>query len=291
MRIQTTQFVFLILLSAGPASVALADSPLKIRPMDGSPEGFDRVFSRQIDVFGLAVYATDKVSDEKLLHAAGVLAQYLDNDADGKPDNPRVITVLRKSKGIVFMFDSERAFERIDIHRHIPERVWNEMMTIGLFAEETLPGGAARGEFDATLEEVLHLVTAGGYSIAYPKVFGERPGTAIAKAMDNARGGHFRHVPRKYPREAWYSYDDRSCDYACQITEYFYWGLTSLLGAQDYPGRGEDISKEWKLNTADKLKKGDPTLFHLLTDPKYRFPRELPDGKYNPRRANSEETE
>ena len=125
-------------------------------------------------MFGLAVYATKKVSDEKLLHAAGVLAQYLDNDADGKPDNSLVIGTLLKSKGIVFMFESQRAFERIDIHHHIPERVWNEMMTIGLFANETLPGGAARGQFDATLEEVLHLVTSGGYSIAYPEVFGER---------------------------------------------------------------------------------------------------------------------
>ena len=267
-----------------------ATAELRIRPTDGRLKGFSRVFSKQVDVFGLAVYATKKVSDEKLLHAAGVLAQYLDNDADGKPDNSLVIGTLLKSKGIVFMFESQRAFERIDIHRHIPERVWNEMMTIGLFANETLPGGAARGQFDATLEEVLHLVTSGGYSIAYPEVFGERPGTAIAKAMDKARGGYFRRVPRKYPREAWYSYDDRSCDYACQITEYFYWGLTSLLGAQDYPGRGEEISKEWKLNTADKLKKGDPTLFRLLTNTKYQFPKRVPDGKYNPR-IDSDERE
>jgi len=169
MRIQTTRLwtgllAGPLLFSAGLASVAVADSPLTIRPTDGSPEGFGRVFSKQIDVFGLAVYATDKVPDEKPLHTAGVLAQYLDNDANGKPDNPLVIAALRKSKGIVFMFDSERAFERIDIHRHIPQRVWDEMMTIGLFAQETSPGGAARGEFDATLEEVLHLVTAGGYS-------------------------------------------------------------------------------------------------------------------------------
>lgn len=280
-RIPATPCVFLILLLVGLASVAAADSPLRIRPTDDRFQGFARVFNRQVDVFGLSVYATAKVPDDKLLHAAGVLAQYLDNDSDGMPDNPRVIAALRKNKGIVFMFDTARAFEKTDIHRYIPQRVWNEMITIGLFAEETLPGGAARGQFDATLEEVLHLVTAGGYSIAYPEVFGERPGTTIAKAMDKARGGHFRRVPRKYPPQAWYSYDDRSCDYSCQITEYFYWGLTSILGAQDYPGRGEEIHREWKLNTATKLEKGDPTLFRLLTDPKYRFPKRLPTGEYS----------
>ena len=267
---------------AAAVSATAAESPLAIRPVGTRPEGFARVFSRQVDVFGLAVYATTQVPDVKLLHAAGVLAQYLDNDADGKPDNRLVIAALRKSRGIVFMFDTARTFERIDIHRYIPQRVWNPMITIGLFADQTLPAGAARGEFDASLEEVLHLVTSGGYSKAYPEIFGERPGTAIAKAMDRARGGVFRRVPRAYPRQAWYSYDDRSCDYGCQVTEYFYWGLTSLLGGQDYPGRGAEIRREWKLNTPQKLKRGDSTLFGLLTDPQYGFPQKLPDGKYRP---------
>ena len=32
-----------------------ATGELSIRPTDGRPEGFDRVFSKQVDVFGLAV--------------------------------------------------------------------------------------------------------------------------------------------------------------------------------------------------------------------------------------------
>jgi hypothetical protein len=238
------------------------------------------VFSQKVDVFGLSVYATRNVPNNKLLHAAGVLAQYLDNDADGRPDNALVISSLLRRKGVIVMFASERAFERMDIHRHIRERVWDEMLTVGLFANETRPGGSTARRFDATLEEVLHLVTAGGYSVAYPDVFGERAGTAVARAMDRARGGHFPRVPRNYPRGAWYTYDDRSCEYSCQITEYIYWGVTSLLGAQEYPGRAADIAQEWKLNTAAKLKEGDPALFRLLTDPRYRFPQRLPDGRY-----------
>ncbi|MBB74545.1 MAG: hypothetical protein CMJ75_08535 [Planctomycetaceae bacterium] len=271
-----------LLVGLGSKGVVLAAMPLQIRPTGDQPEGFHRVFNRQVDVFGLAVYATSDVPATKLMHAAGVLAQYLDNDADGLPDNPRVIAALRKSQGLVFMFPTHQEFEKLDLHRYIPARIWNRRMTIGLFAEETLPAGSVRGQFDATLEEVLHLVTAGGYSLAYPEVFGERPGTRIATAMDKARGGFFRRVPRKYPPGAWYSYDDRSCSYRCQITEYFYWGLTSLLDAQNYPGREQEIRREWKLNTPEKLKKGDPLLFRLLTDPQYRFPRECPDGKYRP---------
>ena len=234
-------------------------------------------------MFGVKVYATKKTPDAKVMHAAHVLAQYLDNDADGKPDNPLVLKALIKGKAGMMMVATQRAMEELDVHEHIPEIIWDNMAMQGLWGTETLPGGAKEGKFDATLEEVLHLVTQIGFAQAYPKVFGEKPGTQIAKAMDKARGGHFRKVPEKYPKGAWYTYDDRSCDYGCQITEYTYWGLTSILGAQEYTGRGEDIEHEWRPNTKEKLKRMDPLLFKLLTDPQYKFPTVLPDGKYEPK--------
>lgn len=258
-------------------------STLKITSIHDAPKGFRRLFSKQVDVFGIQIFATRRTPQKKVLHAANVLAQYLDNDSDGHPDNELVIQAMRKSKGAVIMFATERAAEAVDIHQYIPEQVWDNMSLVGLYGEETNPNGAARGEFDATYEEVIHLITSAGYANAYPDVFGEKSGTAIAKAMDNARGGHFRKVPRRYPKGAWFTYDDKTCDYACQITEYIYWGLTSILGAQDFRGRLEDISEEWRLNTTAKVKKGDPLLYKLLTDPKYAFPIALPDGQYSPR--------
>ena len=84
----------------------------------------------------------------------------------------------------------------------------------------------------AYLEEILHLVTQVGYANAYPEVFGEFKGSRISMAMDVARGGYFETVPQIYPESSWYHYYDKSCDYACMITEYFYWSLTSLLGSQ-----------------------------------------------------------
>ena len=261
-----------------------AELPLRIQSVgEESPRGFSRTFRKRVNVFGIPVYATADTPDAKVLHAANVLAQYLDNNADGKPDNAQVHAMMKKKQAGMVMAATERSFERLDVHRYIPERIWDAMIMQGLFGEEALPGWTRRGRFDATLEEVLHLITHAGYAHVYPEVFGEKPGSQIAKAMDLARGGYFRRVPRSYPAGAWYTYDDRSCDYGCQITEYTYWGLTSILGAQDYPGRGRDIGEEWRLNTRDKVKQRDPTLYRLLTDPRYRFPSILPDGKYRPR--------
>jgi hypothetical protein len=274
--------VWIVLLFGG--STAMGQTPFEIAPVGNTPKGFDRVFRKKVDVLGISIFATRNTPDKKVLHAANVLAQYLDNNNDGDPDNKLVVKALRKHKGAIVMFATERASEKIDVHRHIPEKVWDNMMIVALYGEETHPGGAARGEFDATYEEILHLITAAGYAYAYPDVFGEKPDTEIANAMDKARGGRFLRVPKAYPKGAWYTYDDTTCDYACQITEYIYWGLTSVLGAQDFPGRMEDISMEWRLNTAAKVKEGDPMLYKLLTDPKYAFPTKLPDGKYNPQK-------
>ena len=59
------------------------------------------------------------------------------------------------------------------------------------------------------------------------------------------------------------------------------WAFTSLLGAQDLPGRLDQIGQEWKLNTRELLKKGDPAVFAILTNPEYNLPTVAPDGKYD----------
>ena len=211
-----------------------------------------RRFTKQVEVLGIRVLATADSSDKIVVHVANILAEYLDNDEDGVPDNPKVMDAL---------------IERKSAYRHADD-------------DEVHPTGASKGLFDASLEEVLHLITDQGYGGAYPAVFGREPGTEISNLLDKARGGRFEDVPEKYPDNAWFTYDDETCDYDCQNSEYIYWILTSILGAQDYPGRFEQINNEWRLNTREKVKQGDPDAYALFTDPKYKFPTVLPDGKY-----------
>ena len=253
-----------------------------------------RRFTKQVEVLGIRVLATADSSDKIVVHVANILAEYLDNDEDGVPDNPKVMDAL---------------IERKSTYRHADD-------------DEVHPNGAAKGLFDASLEEVLHLITDQGYGGAYPEVFGRgvwradeprragyflcrgrnprsrgkprvpkhggaypavfgrEPGTEISNLLDKARGGRFEDVPEKYPDNAWFTYDDETCDYDCQNSEYIYWILTSILGAQDYPGRFEQINKELRLYTREKVKQGDPDAYALFTDPKYKFPTVLPDGKY-----------
>jgi hypothetical protein len=260
--------MIIFLLSCGPGSSDQA--------VTETSQSAEKVYyAKQVKVFGIRVVATNNVSDDKLIHSANMMAEYLDNDEDGVPDNPKVIEAMVSKNTILVMGKDE------DELRTIGRGVLPPGAKQSLYDYETRPGGAEQGVFDAAIEEIIHPITDVGYAVAYPEIFGTEPGSEVAKIMDEARGGHFEEVPEKYPDNAWYTYYDETCKYDCQITEYIYWALTSILGAQDFPGRLEQIQDEWRYNTAEKLKSGDPKIYALLTDPQYKFPTVLPDGIYS----------
>ena len=237
----------------------------------------NKKFPKSTAVFGIRILATQSTGDDKIIHAAKVMAQYLDNDEDGKVDNQAVVDKMKEVKATLVMFKDEDEAENFDYHGTELDHAQ------GLWDEETIPSfdkNTTNHRFDASLEEVLHLITHEGYSEVYPDL-AEIKGSKLANAMDKARGGYFESPPKTYPPTAWYSYDDETCEYDCMITEYFYWTLTSLMGAQSYSGRIDEIGHEWKLNTHEKLKSGDPDVYSILTNPKYNLPSILPDRVYN----------
>ena len=236
----------------------------------GLQNAINKIFPNQIKVYGVKIIGTEITPLKDIEKAAKILKQWLDNDGDEKPDNSLVVSELIKNNAILVMGQSEddleNSFENlIDVLDEANMDIDNfENSIVGLMSDEPNI---------AYLEEILHLVTQVGYANAYPEVFGEFKGSRISIAMDVARGGYFETVPQIYPESSWYHYYDKSCDYACMITEYFYWSLTSLLGAQI--NRFDEIAEEWELNTPNKMTK-DKLIMDLLQDKKYQIPNRLP---------------
>ncbi len=258
------------------------DNPVVPTPSDdpnftivANNDGVLSSFNRKVVVFGIDIYAVPVVEDAKLLHAANVMAQYLDNDEDGTVDDPLVLDNMIENKAYLVMWASES-----DINITPP----SDRLGQDLGNEETNPSyvsSGLTGRFDASLEEVLHIINNAGHSYAYPQAFGQNAGSKLANAMDIARGGQFMSIPDPYPADAWYTYDDVTCDYSsCQTIEYLYWALTSMLGAQATDTRLAEIQHEWKLNTREKVQATDTAIFQLLTNPTYKMPTILPDGTY-----------
>ena len=230
----------------------------------------NETFPNQINVYGVKIIGTEITPRKDIEKASRILKQWLDNNGDEKPDNSLVVDELIKNNAILAIGKTENDLENsfdnlIDILEDSDVDIDNfERSLIGLISDEPNI---------AYLEEILHLVPQVGYANAYPEVFGEFKGSRISKAMDIARGGFFEITPKAYPENSWYHYYDRSCEYSCMITEYFYWSLTSLLGAQI--NRYDEISDEWELNTPKKMER-DKLIMELLQDKKYQIPKILP---------------
>lgn len=248
---------------------------------------------KTIDVFGIKLLATSGVMDDTLLHAAGIMAGYLDNDGDGKPDDQSVVDAMVAANAMMFIPRNENEMEQL--FDEIPESFLikvdsGEYQIQDLREDEIRPGGKSGPGFDASLEEVLHLITHVGYASAYPALFSEVAGSELTNAMDLARGGHFEEsnsddceddggqcaIPvQGYPQSAWYHYSDTTCDYSCMATEYLYWGLTTYMGVQSE--RCGWISEEWEACTRYQLSVLDERLFSLIEQS--TLPRIAPDGE------------
>ena len=67
---------------------------IKITGVSKSEKNYFKYFCKTTEIFGIKIYATNKVDNEKMLHAASILAEYLDNDEDGQVDNQKVVDKL-----------------------------------------------------------------------------------------------------------------------------------------------------------------------------------------------------
>ena len=236
-----------------------------------------KIFDKSKKVFGVYVFGTSDVDDSKFDHAVNVLRDYLDNDGDGKADSKKLNKSLKREKAaMTIFFDEDEINEYIEKYERRIEKIGANLQD--LFDFEIVTAADTSGKFDASLEEVFHLISDYGYSKIYPEQFGPQKDSLIGKLMNNARGGYFKKVPKQYPDDAYYTYYDKSCNYECQITEYFYWGMTSVLGGQQAVGRLEEIQDEWRLNTPAKVAERDPELFDLLSNGQFDLPTALPDG-------------
>jgi len=247
------------------------------------------VFSTFFNVFGIYLVATPDAPDAYVKHSANILAEYLDNDEDGVPDDPAVTNFLVEGNYIVPIWASNDrdAFFEGSRGTYCEDNVGTAASMYYLEDQWAIGGIEVAGSWDTNLEEIWHVISKGWYAV-YPEFFGdvyEEGGneSKLMQAMDLARGGKFLTPPEQYPLGSWYNYYDESCSYACQLHEYFYWGVVANIGAlEKIPSRcgPSSDSQEWTLCTREQLRETDPMMFALLNEEGFSFPATIPDGNY-----------
>ena len=238
-----------------------------------------------INVFGVYVISHDSIPEEFMMHTANILAEYIDNDLDGIPDDINVINSLRDNNYVVPVWTEELREKHFPSQRGTPcEDNIGYAASMYMSDAWALGGIIEDGNYDGNIEEVWHVVTR-GWSDAYPEEFGigYEINSKLNNAMDIARGGKFENVPSKYPEDAWYSYYDESCGYSCQASEYFYWAVAANIGALDpvYTNKCESSSHEWNICTKEELEIKDLSIYKLLNDGRFKFPEIIPLGEYS----------
>ena len=113
------------------------------------------MFCKKVNVFGVVIYATDDVSDLDLLHAANVMAQYLDNNEDGIADNPLILDKMVESQAAMVLFGTDNSKDMRALFNS-GRQVEDQYKLQDLYGIEIHPNWNYDAPFDATFEEVLH---------------------------------------------------------------------------------------------------------------------------------------
>jgi len=237
-------------------------------------------FSKYVDVLGcFSIYAESSISDAKVLHAAAVAAELLDNDEDGIVDDPLIEAQLQNKQAFMPVFSSEGS----NAENLLFNNYNGDGASAVLYKNEIDPTQTGHWGDDATVEEVIHTINHVGHTNVYPAAFNMQPNSSLmSAAMDVARGGQFLSIPNPYPSSAWYHYDDQTCDYECMAIEYIYWALVSNMGILDDAQTASGIANEWEPYNATLLQSMDTLMYTLITDPQYKLPLLAPDGNYCP---------
>ena len=237
-------------------------------------------FTKYIDVLGcFFIVAESTIPNAKVLHAAAVAAELLDNNEDGIVDDPLIESQLQNEQAFMPIFSSEGS----NAENLLFSNYNGNGASAVLYNNEMDPSQTGHWGDDATVEEVIHNINHLGHTNIYPNAFSMQPNSSLmSDAMDVARGGQFMTVPNPYPPSAWYHYDDWTCDYECMMIEYMYWAIVSYMGVLDDAQTALGISNEWEPYNATLLQSMDTLMYNLITDPQYKLPLSSPDGNYCP---------
>ena len=268
------------LFSQNEVCFALAENP------NPNHSAFE-IFSKYVNVLGIIhIYAESNISDEKVLHVAAVAAELLDNDEDGNVDDPLIEASLIELNTIMPVFQSENGNSIDTFFDNLED---DGCLGAVLFRNEIDPSQPGHWGDDATVEEVLHTINSCGHVEVYPSLYALEPNSSdLTDAMDMARGGQFITIPDPYPDEAWYHYDDWTCEYDCMAMEYLYWCIVTNMGILADAQTCAGIANEWEPCTPELFESTDTLMFNLVTDPENMLPQLAPDGNYCP--ANVEIT-
>ena len=133
---------------------------LNVEPNTNTNTAFSS-FTKHVDVLDcFSVYAESTISDAKVLHAAAVAAELLDNDENGFVDDPALKSALQSSDALIPIFSQENS----SAENQFFTQYNGEGAAAVLYNNEMDPNQTGYWGSDATVEEVIHVINAVGHT-------------------------------------------------------------------------------------------------------------------------------
>jgi hypothetical protein len=219
------------------------------------PNPYPTIFKQYRKVNGIHIFSAT-ISTEKINHVAKVLYAYI-------ASKRRIRKNMRQRNSAMLIFEDEDADENFydSLNKRQKKRYNHFNRNINfqhLYLDEIVPSyifDSTVKQFDATLEEVLHLVTDNGYAHTYPKIFGIRGNSKLRRETKKARGNVTGRGRNNYPSGTWFKYTDKTCGGSCMMTEYLYWCVSTRLGFQARRKKLPEVKNEFVTKRYNKKAK------------------------------------
>ena len=166
-----------------------------------STDEFEGIFTKQAEVCGVRILANDEVEDQRLRHAAQLLADYLGDDGDSLSDDAFLAEVLQADQTTLLLFASKDDPDRDFVLEKL-ESADLAICVLDLFSGESWSFGVDE-DCDAAMAEILGLIRWAGSSEPPLDPIDEGAGAALVKLMDGTRPAtaHFRNGVEDRDRE------------------------------------------------------------------------------------------
>jgi len=232
-------------------------------------------FTQCVLPFGILVAADKKMPKEHLRMAGAVLAEMLDQNMDGEPDDENVVEVLR---------NRSQAWLAMPMDAELCEDTQLPILNQTFGYDIIIPSwwmGVEGGQPDARaraviVEEVHHFITQFGYSVVYPRVFGVDDWDSIlGQETLNAQCTFWQHPENDCPDSPAEIRGDCS-DPNCDAVEFFQQVVVLRAGMKPgWTGIGfPDSARELESLLSDDFKSvlDDPSYHQLRSPLTFEYP-------------------
>ena len=225
--------------------------------------------------FGVLLAADERMPVPYVEQAAAVLAEMLDQNLDGEPDDPALVDLLADhSTAWLAMPVDEEDWERDQLPKLL--RVLGYDIVIPSWWLDPVPGGPNAHGRAVIVEEIHHFITQFGLSRLHPEIFGvEDWSSVIARETRRAQCDFWQHPENDCPgRPAEYPGDCSDPD--CDVVEFYQQVVVLRAGMEPgWLGIGFPESRmELDARLGDEIKAviDDPTLHQLRRPLTFRYP-------------------